>query len=237
MLEILHVSKTIKGKKILDDVSLKIRHGEIAILLGSSGVGKSTLLRVLNNLETHDQGKFFLDDKVLDLKTIHQKHLISMVFQQWGLFEHLSVLENIALPLILTKRKTKQEAEKIAKDLLKEYKLEEQEKKYPAQLSGGQKQRVALLRCLAISPKIICLDEPTSALDPLLTAQVAQNINDLAKKGYIILVATHDVSLVEKLDGSVYLMSKGTIIESGAVEKIKENPENFKQIRAFMYGE
>jgi len=236
MLEILNVSKTIKGKKILNDVSLKVRHGEIAILLGSSGVGKSTLLRILNNLETYDEGKFFLDDKLLDLKTIHQKHTVSMVFQHLGLFEHLSVLENIDLPLILTQRKTKIEAEKVARDLLKEYQLEDQENKYPAQLSGGQKQRVALLRCLAISPKIICLDEPTSALDPSLTSQVATTINNLAKKGYIILVTTHDVSLVEKLNGTVYLMSKGSIVESAKVEELKEKSEHFKQIMAFMYG-
>lgn len=236
MLEILNLSKTISGKKILNDISLKVRHGEIAILLGSSGVGKSTLLRVLNNLDNYDEGKFFLDDKPLDLNTVHQKHLISMVFQQWGLFEHLSILENIMLPLTITQKKTKEDAEKIAKNLLKEYHLEEQGHKYPKQLSGGQKQRVAFLRALAIYPQIICLDEPSSALDPLLTAQVAETINNLAKKGYIILVTTHDVSLVEKLHARVYLMSKGTIIESAKTEELPKKLENFKEIRAFMYG-
>jgi ABC-type polar amino acid transport system ATPase subunit len=206
MLKIEKLSKSFNGKKILDDVSLSVDKGQIAVLLGQSGVGKSTLLRILNNLETLDSGTVILNGKLLDLAKIAQDHTIGMVFQQFNLFDHLTVEQNITLALEKVIGKSKEEANKIALQLLKHFGLADKADKYISQLSGGQKQRLAIARTLALKPKVVCLDEPTSALDPLLTSYVAQNIQQLADEGYIILVASHDIALLDKLKCTIYLM-------------------------------
>jgi ABC-type polar amino acid transport system ATPase subunit len=236
MLKIDHINKSFKTKKILNNVSLPVQKGEIALFLGSSGVGKSTLLRILNNLETVNSGTISLDGIPLDLATINTTHTVGMVFQHFNLFDHLTVKENITLPLERVLKKNAPEAEKIAHELLERYGLLEQKNKYAAQLSGGQKQRLAIARALAMEPKIICLDEPTSALDPVLTSYVANNIQQLATDGYIVLVATHDTDLLKKLDCTIYLMSEGSIIETAHSRELHNNPDAFPRIKKFIAG-
>jgi ABC-type polar amino acid transport system ATPase subunit len=237
MLSIEHLSKIYNHKKILDDINLTVKEGEIAVLLGASGVGKSTLLRILNNLETIDQGSIYLDGKKLDLSSVNKTHTIGMVFQNFNLFEHLTVIENITIALEKVAGKSKSEAEKIAKELLAHYGLSEKANAYISDLSGGQKQRLALARTLALKPKVICLDEPTSALDPLLTAYVANIIAELAKQNYIVLVATHDTTLLERLACTIYLMKDGKIIEKASSQELKKNPALFSHIKKFIAGE
>ncbi len=236
MLDIKNVSKKYGAKTILDHVSLQVNKGEIAVLLGSSGVGKSTLLRVLNHLEIPDSGSFSLNGKPLDLNTVNQTHTVGFVFQNFNLFDHLTVEENITLPLEKALGKSNSESKTIATRLLNHYGLAEKAKAYPSDLSGGQKQRLALARTLALKPQVVCLDEPTSALDPLLTAHVASIIQELAKEGYIVLVATHDTSLIERLHSTIYLMKQGKIVETAASGELAKSPDSYPLIKNFIAG-
>lgn len=237
MLNIENVSKTYHHKKILNTINLTVHKGEIAVLLGASGVGKSTLLRILNNLETMDHGIVYLDGRKLDLSHVNKTHTVGFVFQNFNLFEHLTVEENITLALEKSLGKTAPEAQKIAHELLAHYGMSDKAKAYISDLSGGQKQRLALARTLALKPKVVCLDEPTSALDPLLTAHVAQIIQDLAKQGYIVLVATHDTSLLERLKSTIYLMKDGKIVEKTTSQDLAQQPNNFPHITRFISGQ
>jgi ABC-type polar amino acid transport system ATPase subunit len=236
MLSLNAITKKFNNKTILDAVSLTVKPGEIAVLLGSSGVGKSTLLRILNNLETIDAGTLLLNGKPLEIKKAAQEHLVGLVFQNFNLFEHLTVEQNITLALEKVLKKSKAQAQQIAQQLLKHYGLEDKAQHYAAQLSGGQKQRLAIARTLALKPKIICFDEPTSALDPLLTSHVANNIQELARQGYIVLVATHDTTLLDKLTCTIYLMSQGRILEIAPSTELAANKNKFPHIARFIAG-
>lgn len=236
MLDIKNVSKKFGSKTILDNVSLQVNKGEVAVLLGASGVGKSTLLRILNHLETPDTGSFYLNSKPLNLNTVNQTHTVGFVFQNFNLFDHVTVTENITLALEKSLGKSKKESAAIASKLLEHYGLSEKADAYPADLSGGQKQRLALARTLALKPQVVCLDEPTSALDPMLTAYVANIIQELAKEGYIVLVATHDTSLLERLQCTIYLMKHGKIIETATSSELAKSPASYPQIKNFIAG-
>ncbi len=236
MLKIKNITKIVKDKIIVNNLSLQIDYGEIAVLLGSSGVGKSTLLRILNNLETIDNGIVELDGKKLDLAQVNKNHTVGIVFQQFNLFEHLTVEQNITLALEVVAKKTKQEAHAIAMALLKRYELLDKADRMISQLSGGQKQRLAIARTLALKPTIVCLDEPTSALDPLLTTYVADNITELAEQKYIVLVATHDTSLLEKLNCTIHLMRNGSIVESAKSPDFFANKSRYPLIASFVQG-
>lgn len=231
MLRIKNISKKFGKKLVIDDISLDVEQGGIVFLLGASGTGKSTLLRMLNHLETIDSGSITLDDKPID-----PKKDIGMVFQQFNLFNHLPILENIALALEKSAGYPKKDAQKIAFGALRDYKLLDKAKAYPHELSGGQKQRAAIARTVALRPKIICFDEPTSALDPLLTAQVAKTIQQLADEGYIIIIASHDTALLKKLSCDIYLIDDGRIIERGISYLFQKNPKNFPFISVFVAG-
>ncbi len=236
MLTIRNLTKTFGTKKVLDDIDVMIEKGTVAVFLGESGVGKSTLLRVLNNLETSDVGEVYLDNKKLDLSQVNKTQTIGMVFQQFNLFEHLTVEQNITLPLEKTQSISSSEAQAIANQLLTRFGLADKKTKYPEQLSGGQKQRLALARTLATKPDVICLDEPTSALDPLLTTHIANTISELASEGYTILIATHDISLLDKLDCIIYLMQHGKIIESATSKNFQKNSMKYPHIKKFVAG-
>ena len=236
MLKIQQLNKSFNSKRILNNINLTVNKGEIAVFLGSSGVGKSTLLRILNNLETVDSGEIRLNDAILDPKTVNRSHSVGMVFQHFNLFNHLTVEENITLPLEKVLGKSSKDSHDITIRLLKRYGLFDKKNNYPSQLSGGQKQRLAIARAIAMEPTIICLDEPTSALDPVLTSYVAQTIQQLAHDGYIVLVASHDTDLIKKLHCTIYLMQDGSIIETAESQELQKNPEKFKRIIKFISG-
>lgn len=236
MLELRHINKKVLEKNILADISCSVQPGSIAIFLGASGVGKSTLLRALNNLETIDSGEVFLDGKKLDLSMVNKTHLVGMVFQHFALFENLSVIENITLPLTIVLKKDRAEARRIAENFLREYQLFDQADRSVLRLSGGQRQRLAIIRTLAMSPQVICMDEPTSALDPLLTSYVARTITELKDRGYYVLLATHDTQLVKQLNATLYLMEHGAIVESVSSEEFFLDQSQYKKLSAFMAG-
>lgn len=237
MLKINNIRKQFGQKIILNNIYLKVKAGEVAVLLGGSGVGKSTVLRVLNNLETLDAGNCTLDDKPFDLTTVHKTHSVGMVFQNFNLFVHLTVIENITLPLTKILNLSEQKAHERATQLLQKYGLADKANAKIQSLSGGQKQRLAIARTLALKPKILCMDEPTSALDPLLTTHIAQTINELAQEGYIVIIATHDTELLKKIDCTIYLMESGTIIESATSQKLQRNHTQYPKLHSFITGQ
>ncbi len=234
MLKIENLSKKFKEKEILKNISFEIPNGQIAIFLGNSGVGKSTLLRILNNLETHDAGYIYFDNKKLNSETINKDNTIGMVFQHFNIFEYFSTYKNIALPLIKAKKKTKNEAMSISNRLLEKYNLLEEKNTLAKHLSGGQKQRLALARTLALDPKIVCLDEPTSALDPSLTCQIANDIKQISSDGKIVIITTHDIELIKQLDAFLFLLKDGEIIEKTKSSNYYLNPEKFPLIKSFL---
>lgn len=236
MLSVINLSKKFDHKTILNNVTFSIADGQIALFLGASGVGKSTLLRVFNNLETPDSGTISLDGKPLDLLTVNQTHKVGMVFQQFNLFENLTVEQNITFPLEKAAGFSQQQARERAQQLLKKYHLADLASVLVTRLSGGQKQRLAIARTIALKPRIICMDEPTSALDPLLTSSVAESIQELATEGYIVLVASHDIKLLEKLKCTIYLMEHGEIVETAISTEFLTQPSRYPKIQQFVRG-
>jgi ABC-type polar amino acid transport system ATPase subunit len=230
MLVVKNITKTFHDKKVIDDVSFCVKPGEIVVLLGQSGVGKSTMLRVLSNLETINSGSMELDAKPLDFKKV------GMVFQDFNLFSHMTIEQNLTLPLTKVALKTEQEAQKIARAQLDQFNVLSKAKDYPISLSGGQKQRVAIARALCMNPKVLCLDEPTSALDPKLTSEVAQIITQLAQQKIMIVIATHDIGLLEALSCTIYLMKDGNIIETSSTQELQQNTDSFEKIKSFITG-
>ncbi len=236
MLELQNIRKSFKNKTVVNDVSVVVPQGSVAIFLGQSGVGKSTILRMLSGLDHADAGQIKINGKLFDHKAQHACHMVGMVFQHFNLFSHKTVKQNITLALEKVLHKNTQEADEIAYKLLKQFGLESYANASVDALSGGQKQRLALARALAMKPYIICMDEPTSALDPMLTAYVADLISDLAKQGYIVVVATHDTVLIEKIDCMIYLMQDGKIVQSARSIDYKAHPEQYPRLQQFIAG-
>lgn len=198
MLELKNIKKSFSGRKILDGISLKVTDGEIMCIVGQSGGGKTTLLRCISGLERIDEGEMILDGRKFDPMS-SKEALIGVVFQEYNLFPHLSVLENVTLAPKIALKKDPQAVEKEARQLLKKLALEGKENLYPYQLSGGQKQRVSIARALAMHPKILCYDEPTSALDPGLRDKVRDIILSLKNESITQIVVTHDLNFAREI--------------------------------------
>lgn len=198
MLELKNIKKSFSGRKILDGISLKVTDGEIMCIVGQSGGGKTTLLRCISGLERIDEGEMILDGRKFDPMS-SKESLIGVVFQEYNLFPHLSVLENVTLAPKIALKKDPQAVEKEARQLLKKLALEGKENLYPYQLSGGQKQRVSIARALAMHPKILCYDEPTSALDPGLRDKVRDIILSLKDESMTQIVVTHDLKFAREI--------------------------------------
>lgn len=198
MLELKNIKKSFSGRKILDGISLKVTDGEIMCIVGQSGGGKTTLLRCISGLERIDEGEMILDGRKFDPMS-SKEALIGVVFQEYNLFPHLSVLENVTLAPKIALKKDPQAVEKEARQLLKKLALEGKENLYPYQLSGGQKQRVSIARALAMHPKILCYDEPTSALDPGLRDKVRDIILSLKNESMTQIVVTHDLNFAMEI--------------------------------------
>ena len=231
MIYISELSKTFSGQKVLNNLSLEIKKGEVVALIGSSGAGKSTFLRSLNYLEAPDSGRIKIDDFEVDFEHITQDQILTlrrklaMVFQQFNLFGRKTALENVKEGLIVVKGLSDQEAMKIAREELAKVGLSDRENHYPRHLSGGQKQRVALARALAMKPEVLLLDEPTSALDPELVGEVEKSIANAAKSGQTMVLVSHDMSFVAQVADKVLFLDKGRIIESGTPEEIMQHPK------------
>jgi polar amino acid transport system ATP-binding protein len=220
ILRVDNISKCFGATCILKGVSLSLRKGEIKVLIGPSGGGKSTLLQCINCLVHPDSGEIHLGDERIDL---HRKadlyrlrQEVGMIFQEFNLFDHLTALDNITIALRKVKKIGKQEAETRARLELEQVGLADKANLYPAQLSGGQKQRVAIARALAMDPKALLLDEPTSALDPELIGEVIAVIRALAAKGMTMIMATHQISLIATLADEILFMEGGVIVEQGS---------------------
>ena len=214
MLEVKNIVKSFDGKEVLKGINLKVENGEKVIIIGPSGSGKSTFLRTLNLLESIDSGKIVLDGNEIDKKVNIDKYRqnIGMVFQSFNLFNNLTVKENIMLAPVTLKLKTKEEAEKESIKLLNKINLKDKIDKYPSQLSGGEKQRVAIVRALAMNPKIMLFDEPTSALDPEMVGEVLNLMKDLAENGMTMVIVTHEMDFAKEIGSKIVFMDNGKIV-------------------------
>ena len=238
LLEMNHIKKSFDGQEVLKDISIHVDEGEVLSIIGPSGSGKSTMLRCATMLETIDDGEIiYLGDaaavsrdghavyaKAADLKKIHNYY--GLVFQNFNLFPHYSVLKNITDAPMRVQKRGKAEVYAEARELLRKMGLEDRENAYPHQLSGGQQQRVSIARALAMKPKILFFDEPTSALDPELTGEILKIIKDLAAEKMTMVIVTHEMNFAKNVSDYVVFMDKGIIVEEGKPEDVfnSENP-------------
>ena len=209
-------------------VSMEVDKGEVVVIFGPSGSGKSSFIRCINHLEDHQAGQIIVDGVELtnDMRNIeHVRMETGMVFQQFNLFPHLTVLQNITLAPIQVRKWPKEKAEEVALQLLQRVGIPEQAKKYPGQLSGGQQQRTAIARALAMQPKIMLFDEPTSALDPEMIKEVLDVMIELALSGMTMLVVTHEMGFAKAVAKRMYFFDKGLIVESGTPDEIFRSPK------------
>jgi general L-amino acid transport system ATP-binding protein len=236
MLELDRVNKWYGALHVLRDVTLSVAHGERVVVCGPSGSGKSTMIRCINRLEVHQEGRITVDgieltDDLRNLDAIRRE--VGMVFQSFNLFPHLTILENCTLAPIWVRKMPKKEAEDLAMEYLTRVRIPEQAKKYPMQLSGGQQQRVAIARALCMRPKVMLFDEPTSALDPEMIKEVLDTMVDLAKTGMTMIVVTHEMGFARTVADRVVFMDRGEIVEQGAPEPLFNNPQT-DRLRLFL---
>jgi polar amino acid transport system ATP-binding protein len=224
-----HVTKRFGKLTALDDVSLEVRRGEVLVIIGPSGSGKSTLLRCINHLEVPDSGRVVIDGIILNNQRTNINKVreeVGMVFQRFELFPHLTVIENVTLAQRVVRKRSKEQADRIAMELLDKVGIPEKANAHPAQLSGGQQQRVAIARALAMQPKIMLFDEPTSALDPEMIKEVLDVMLDLAREGMTMVVVSHEMGFARAASNRVVFMDQGHIVEMGEPDQLFSNPQH-----------
>jgi len=229
VVELIGVHKWFGAFHVLRDVSLTVRRGERIVICGPSGGGKSTLIRCINAIERHQQGRIIVNGVELtsDLKRIDEvRREVGMVFQQFNLFPHLTVLENCTLAPTWVRKLPKKQAEELAMQYLKRVHIPEQANKYPGQLSGGQQQRVAIARALCMNPKVMLFDEPTSALDPEMVKEVLDTMVELALDGTTMIVVSHEMGFARQVANRVVLMDEGQIVEANSPEEFFNHPQH-----------
>lgn len=229
MIQVKNLKKSFGHHEVLSDISVSVKPQEVVVVIGPSGSGKSTFLRCLNMLETITDGHVLIEgvditDKKTDINKVRTE--IGMVFQQFNLFPHKTVLQNIMLGIVKLKKISKQEAEKKAMELLGKVGLKEKANVYPRTLSGGQQQRVAIARSLAMNPHVMLFDEPTSALDPEMVGEVLNVMKDLAKEGMTMVIVTHEMGFAREVADRVLFLDNGVILEDGTPKELFENPKN-----------
>jgi polar amino acid transport system ATP-binding protein len=231
VLELVNVRKSFDNELVLNDLSLTVKEHTATVLIGASGSGKSTLLRCINLLETIDDGQIFLDgqeisDPLISVDEVRRK--LGMVFQSFNLFPHKTVLENITLSPIKVHGIATDQAREQAMVLLKRFDLADKADQYPDRLSGGQQQRVAIIRSLAVNPRVLLLDEITSALDPVLVNEVLSIVRDLKHDGMTMVLATHEMGFATQVADEVCFLESGLILERGSAEQVLKSPQNAK---------
>lgn len=231
MIEIKNLRKSFNQNEVLKGINLSVKDNEIVSIIGSSGGGKSTLLRCLNFLEHADSGSITIGDVSLECSNANKKDIkkiiskTTMVFQNFNLFKNKTVLENISEPLIVNKKISKTEAEKIAIKYLTKVGLENKKNEYPSKLSGGQQQRVGIARALVLNPQVILFDEPTSALDPELVSDILKLIKEVADEKRTMIIVTHEMAFARDVSDKVVYIDKGEVVEVGRPEEIFTNPK------------
>lgn len=232
IVEIEHLHKSYGETEVLKGVSLSVSKGEVVVIIGGSGSGKSTLLRCINRLEEFTSGSIrYKQQDILTSDTARRE--IGMVFQQFNLFSHMTVLNNITLAPIQVLKAAKEEAAREARALLSKVGLEEKANVFPSKLSGGQKQRVAIARALAMKPQVMLFDEPTSALDPELVGEVLRVMKQLAEEGMTMLIVTHEMGFAREVADRVVFIDKGVIVEAGPPEQLFKSPQT-ERLRLFL---
>ena len=236
IIEVKNLKKQFGKNVVLDNINLEIKKGEVVSLIGPSGSGKSTFLRCINRLEEPTSGEIKINDKNIlergvDINKIREE--VGMVFQHFNLYPHKTVMENITLGPIRLKKMSKDEAEKLAMELLEKVGLSDKRDVYPNKLSGGQKQRVAIARALAMNPKVILFDEPTSALDPEMIGEVLEVMKELANAGMTMIVVTHEMGFARNVANRVFFMDEGYILEDAKPQDLFDNPKS-ERARIFL---
>lgn len=233
MIEINNLYKSFNDTQVLNGITENIKKGEVVVIIGPSGSGKSTFLRCLNLLEVPTNGEIIfegtsINDNKNDINKIREK--MGMVFQQFNLFPHKTILENLIIAPIVVKKIKEEDAKKKAYDLLKKVGLLDKANAYPASLSGGQKQRIAIARALCMEPDVMLFDEPTSALDPEMVGEVLAVMKDLAKEGMTMVVVTHEMGFAREVGDRILFMDGGKILEEGSPQEIFNNPKHIRTI-------
>ena len=228
MLEVKNLKKNFGNKKVLKGIDLKVQKGEIVGIIGPSGCGKSTLLRSINFLSVPTSGEIYFDNELIDndKEITFLRRRVGMVFQQFNLFENMTVLDNIVLAPVKLNIMKKSEAVKKARELLKKIELDDKANFYPNELSGGQKQRVAIIRTLLMNPEMILFDEPTSALDPEMIGEVTKLMRDIAKDGITMIIVSHEMNFIKNFCTRVLYMEDGKILVEGTSDDIFNHPKH-----------
>ena len=229
IIEFKKVNKWFDKFQVLKDINLQVKQQEKIVICGPSGSGKSTLIRCINRLEEHQEGEIEVDGNQISENTKNIESIraeVGMVFQQFNLFPHLSILDNCTLALIWVKKLPKKKAEEVAMENLKQVQIEDQALKFPGQLSGGQQQRCAIARALCMEPKIMLFDEPTSALDPEMIKEVLDAMVNLAKGGMTMIVVTHEMGFAKEVADNMIFMDEGKIVEKAKTKDFFNNPKS-----------